>query len=54
MAGAVFCGILTNMRRWRAHTRPMEPFWSGPQTTNTVGCFLARDVRGKAWREVIE
>lgn len=42
----VCSSLLTNMRRCRAHTRPMEPFWSGPQMTSTVGCFFVRALRG--------
>lgn len=38
--------LLTNTRRWRAHARPTQPFWSGPQTTRTVGCRFSRDHSG--------
>lgn len=49
LLGPVGRSLLTYMRRCRAHTRPMEPFWSGPQITSTVGCFFARELRGNAW-----
>ena len=42
-------GALTNILRCRAHTKPSPPLLPGPQTTNTAGGLMGKELGGYAW-----